>query len=89
MGAQESTFEQVNLLRLVANTIKHGAGPSASDLLNSSRKYYCKLALFRDLDFDSVRDDFAESDVLGIEDIEYFRAVLSTFWAELGESISA
>jgi hypothetical protein len=88
-GAQESTFDQVNILRLVANTIKHGAGPSASDLLNSSRKYYCKLGLFRDLDPNALDDDFADSEVLGIEDIEYFRAVLATFWTELGESISA
>jgi hypothetical protein len=88
-GAQESTFDQVNLLRLVANTIKHGAGPSASELLNNNKKYYRKLALFRDLDLDGARDDFAESEVLGVEDIEYFRAALATFWVELDKSISA
>lgn len=87
-GSQESVFDQVNLLRLVANTIKHGSGPSATELLNASRKYYCKLALFRNLEISDVGIDYDELEVLGIDDIEHFGAALNTFWVELGKQIS-
>jgi hypothetical protein len=88
-GAQESTFDQVNLLRLVANTAKHGPGPSATELLSVSREYYCKLALFRDLDILEVGVQYDEIANLSINDIEYFRSVLKSFWMELGDQVSA
>ncbi|MGD0656430.1 MAG: hypothetical protein ABSD38_00010 [Syntrophorhabdales bacterium] len=87
-GVQESIFDKINLLRLVVNTIKHGAGPSATELLTTSRKYYCKLALFRDLEITEVGIGFDQLEALDIDDIEYFGVVLVTFWAELGEQIS-
>ena len=87
-GARESIFHEVNVLRLVVNTIKHGSGPSAIELLGNNRKYYCKLAMFCDLEISDSDIDYDELEVLGIDDIEYFGAVLSTFWVELGEDIS-
>ena len=87
-GAQESTFDQVNLLRLVANTAKHGRGPSAAELLTVSREYYCKLALFRDLEIDEPGIPYDEIANLSISDIEYFRTVLRNFWMQLGEQVS-
>jgi hypothetical protein len=88
-GAQESTFDHVNLLRLVANVAKHGRGPSSTELLAVSREYYCKLILFRDLEVDEVGIQYDEIANLSINDIEYFQVVLKTFWTELGEQVSA
>ncbi len=88
-GAQEFTFNQVNLLRLVANVAKHGRGPSATELLAVSREYYCKLILFRDLEVDEVGIQYDEIANLSINDIEYFQSVLRDFWVELGEQVSA
>jgi len=87
-GAQDSTFDQVNLLRLVANAAKHGRGLSATELLSVSREYYCKLALFCDLDIDEAGIQYDEIANLSINDIEYFRTVLRNFWMELGEQVS-
>jgi len=88
-GAQESTFDQVNLLRLVSNTAKHGRGPSATELLAVSRVYYCKLTQYRDLDINEVGIQYDEISSLSIDDIEYFQVVLKNFWKKLGEQVSA
>ena len=88
-GAQGSIFHDVNILRLVVNTIKHGRGPSAKQLLESNRGYYCKLAMFCSLEVIDCQIDYEELDRLGINDIKHFGTALSTFWALLGENISA
>jgi hypothetical protein len=85
-GAQEAIFDQVNLLRLVANTAKHGAGPSAQELLNVSGEYYGKLALFGDLEIGELGN--SEIGPFDVGDVERFAAALSTFWTELSEQIS-
>jgi hypothetical protein len=85
-GAEESVFHEVNLLRLVVNTVKHNAGPSAAELLASNSKYYHKLSILCDLrNGDFMKDD--EIEVLSIDDIKYFGSVIITFWEELGKSI--
>ena len=54
-----------------------------------SREYYCKLALFRDLDVDEPGIQYDEMANLSINDIDYFRSVLRNFWMELGEQVNA
>lgn len=85
-GAEESIFHEVNLLRLVVNTIKHSTGPSAADLLNNNSKYYYKLAMLCDLEIGDFPKD-EDALMLSIDDLKHFGAVLSTFWAELGKKI--
>lgn len=85
-GAEESILHEVNLLRLVVNTIKHSTGPSATELLKNNNKYYYKLAMLCDLRIeDFLKDD--EIEMLSIDDLKYFGTVVSTFWEELGKSI--
>lgn len=88
-GAQESIFNEVNVLRLIVNTIKHGPGSSAKQLLESSREYYCKLAMFCHLEVIDCQIDHEKLGKLDINDIKRFGTALSTFWASLGENVSA
>lgn len=85
-SAEESNFYKVNLLRLIVNTIKHSAGPSSVDLLNTNSKYYYKLAMLCDLKINAPLKD-SESIMLGIDDLKYFGVALSRFWTEIGEKI--
>jgi hypothetical protein len=85
-GAKESIFREVNLLRLVVNTIKHSTGPSAAELLTNNSKYYYKLVMLCDLKIDDVPKDH-DLDMLNIDDIKYFSTVVNSFWEELGKSI--
>ncbi|MDO8723809.1 MAG: hypothetical protein Q7J31_16510 [Syntrophales bacterium] len=87
-GAEETIFPEVNLLRLIVNTIKHGSGPSAIELVKSNNKYYRMLALLCDLDLNLLNNSFGEAEILDIDDVKYFGTVLSSFWAELGKTIS-
>ncbi len=87
LGAQESIFDQVNLLRLVANTAKHGAGPSATELMRVGREYYCKLAYFKGLEITEAGLTYGDIGALEVGDIEYFAGILNAFWTELGEQI--
>lgn len=87
-GAEETIFPEVNLLRLIVNTIKHGSGPSAIELVKSNSKYYRMLALLCDLDLNYLNNSFDEAEILDIDDVKYFGAVLNSFWAELGKKIS-
>jgi hypothetical protein len=85
-GADESIFEDINLLRLVVNTIKHSAGSSAEDLLNCNIKYYYKLSILCDLkniDYDKESVEY----MLDIDDLKYFGACVTKFWDELGSKI--
>lgn len=85
-GVEESMFHEINLLRLVVNTIKHSTGPSAAELLNNNSKYYYKLAILCNLETgDFPKDEGAW--MLGVDDLKYFGAVLNAFWAELGKKI--
>ena len=87
-GAEESIFHEVNLLRLIVNTAKHNAGPSAAELLATNSKYYNKLSILCDFSIgDFTKDD--EIEVLSIDDIMYFGSVVNAFWEELGKSIYA
>jgi hypothetical protein len=86
-GAQESIFDDVDLLNVLANTIKHGPGSSATGLLKRSSKYYDKLTLFCNLEFNDYDNYSDEAYRLNIDDIKYFGSVLSTFWAEIGKNI--
>jgi hypothetical protein len=87
-GVQEPIFNQVNLLRLVANTAKHGSGPSATELLSVNKRYYCKLALLRDLEISDAGLSYNEIEPLTVDDIKYFASVLSAFWVELGKQVN-
>jgi hypothetical protein len=51
-GAKESSFHEINLLRLIVNTIKHSTGPSAAELLITNSKYYYKLSMLCGLQLD-------------------------------------
>jgi hypothetical protein len=83
-GAEESMFDEMNLLRLVVNTIKHGSGPSATELLGYSSKYYNKLTMLCDLEIgDFPKQD--EAPMLGTDDLRYFGTAINTFWTELGK----
>ncbi len=83
-GAQEQIFDRVNLLRLIANTAKHGSGPSATELLGANRGYYCKLALLRDLEISDAGLSYDEVEPLTVDDIRFFASVLRSFWLQLG-----
>ena len=85
-GAKESIFHEVNLLRLVVNTIKHSTGPSAAELLTNNSKYYNKLVMLCDLRIgDFGKDD--ELEMLNIDDLKYFGGAVNSFWNELGKNI--
>jgi hypothetical protein len=86
-GAKEVIFQDVNLLRLVVNTIKHSTGKSAEDLLTNNSKYYYKLAMLCDLKHDDVHND-DEPQMLNIDDLKYFSNAVTSFWVELGKHIS-
>lgn len=86
-GAEELIFAEINLLRLMVNTIKHGLGPSADELSKNNCSYHRKLALLCDLELADVTNS-DDAMVLDIDDIKYFGAVLSSFWMELGKKIS-
>lgn len=86
-GAKEAIFQEVNLLRLVVNTIKHSTGTSAKELLTNNSKYYYKLAMLCDLKLDDFRND-DEPELLNIDDLKYFGTAVASFWVELGKNIS-
>ena len=86
-GVKEAIFQEINLLRLVANTIKHSTGTSAEELLTNNSKYYNKLAMLCDLRLDDFRKD-EDPEMLTIDDLKYFGAALTSFWVELGKDIS-
>jgi len=85
-GAKESIFHEVNLLRLVVNTIKHSTGPSAAELLLNNSKYYYKLVMLCDLKIGDFPKDY-EPEMITIDDLKYFGTVVNSFWEELGKSI--
>ena len=86
-GAKEAIFQEVNLLRLVVNTIKHSTGTSAEELLTNNSKYYYKLAMLCDLKLDDFHND-DEPEMLNIDDLKYFGTAVTSFWVELGKHIS-
>jgi len=86
-GAEESFFNELNILRLVVNTIKHSAGPSAAELSINHRKYYHKLSILCDLRISDLNID-AENFMLDIEDLKYFGLCVNTFWDKLCLKIS-
>lgn len=85
-GAKESIFHEVNLLRLVVNTIKHSTGPSAAELLTNNSKYYYKLVMLCDLKSGDFRKN-DEPGMLNIDDLKHFGTVVNSFWEELGKNI--
>lgn len=85
-GAKELYFENVNILRLVVNTIKHSTGHSAKQLLATGSLYYNKLILLCNLQISgSSRGD--PPDILNIGDVKYFGIVLTGFWSELSKTV--
>jgi len=86
-GAKEAIFQEVNLLRLVVNTIKHSTGTSAEELLANNSKYYYKLAMLCNLKLDDFHND-DEPEILNIDDLKFFGTALTSFWVELGKYIS-
>lgn len=87
MGAEESVFHDINILRLVVNTIKHSTGHSAAELQVLNSKYYYKLSMLCDLRFEKC-PEYDEPAMLDIDDIKYFGNSLSAFWKVLGENIN-
>ena len=83
-GVREELFKDVNLLRLIANTSKHGLGQSARELLTTDGRYYNKLVMLCDLDIDLL-DSGLETDMLNIDDIKHFGEALISFWKRLEE----
>lgn len=86
-GAKEAIFQEVNLLRLMVNTIKHSTGTSAEELLTNNSKYYYKLAMLCDLKLDDFHNA-DEPEMLSIDDLKYFGTAVTSFWVELGKHIS-
>lgn len=85
-GASDSIFDEINILRLVVNTIKHSTGPSTDELLITNFKYYKKLEMLCNLNICDISNN-DELEMLVIDDIKFFGKVVSTFWQELGKSI--
>ncbi len=85
-GAKEPIFHEINILRLVVNTVKHSTGPSASELLAIDSPYYNKLVLLCNLEGRSSGDD--ELRMLSLDDLKHFGKAVSSFWEELGKTIS-
>jgi hypothetical protein len=85
-GAKEINFDDINLLRLVVNTIKHSSGPSAGDLLTTNGKFYYKLTMLCGLPIDQC-PEFEEPAMLNTHDIKYFGKALTSFWVDLGNVI--
>jgi hypothetical protein len=86
-GAKEAIFHEVNLLRLMVNTIKHSTGKSAEELLTINSKYYRKLASLCGLRLDDFSKD-DDTEMLNINDLRYFGTVVTSFWVELGKDIT-
>lgn len=90
MGAEEAFFNEINVLRLLVNTIKHSSGPSAKELFTHNKKYYLKIMNLCDLEYpDRLECNLEELDLysLNINDLTYFGAVVNDFWTILAKRI--
>lgn len=90
---QLSTWKAIEELRCLANTIKHGEGPSAKRLRELRPSLFTAPVLHGtrwDEPIGVVSQPLAGEDIYVTSgDFERYRDILLSFWAEFGEAIGA
>jgi hypothetical protein len=89
------SWSRVHELRLVANTVKHGEGPSAQKLHELRHELFVHPGLRGELSLNGHTPLSAEMPMGGQDvyvtrdDLEAYRRALLSFWLEFGEAIMA
>jgi len=80
-----STYQKINILRLISNVIKHGDGPAAKELKKLAPHYFnhSNNGFYSVFISDDIRDDLN----LSLDDFKIHAENVKSFWYELGNAI--